>query len=204
MSYNTSQNDIKIIMRLKGRERNNDRVSMIDPKLLIQVLDSIENALFESDKKDVERYFHEYKEIDNLPDWVRAASLQRIREFRHNRLILTEARTGSIEITALVIAVSYFVLNATIKESFIEGYKQSKVHKNLTEFISRQIDNKASFIAERIRRVFGTKKRSVEVKSLPPAGSEPFIVEINIYEELIKQELEKPTLTLGEVIDKKY
>jgi hypothetical protein len=214
MEYRPTSSDIRIVLRIKGYKKDlespyspnklNDYDGLIDPQLMIQVFDSVENALYDSDRTDVEEFFKKYAAEHNIGDIFKDAAIHRIREYRHNRLKIAEARNGSIELWAYVIAASYFVLNSTLAESFKEGYKKSRLHEDLTQFIKEQIDSKSLYIAEKIRRAFKSKQRRVEVKVIPPRIDEPKTIEVNIYGELPLKQLEKkPELTLGEVLDKR-
>lgn len=206
MNYKENAKDIKIILKIKGKEIKSDNCNkeycqnLINPKLLIQVFDSIENALYDSDRVDVEMFFKKYAESLNIPSIYRDAALQRIREYRHNRLRLTDAKSGSIELYAYVIAGAYFVLNMTLKETIKEGYKQTDFHKNLANFIKDGIDSKALYIAEKIRKSFSKKKRDVIVRSLPPADIKPNTIEVDILDTFSLVKHEKPEKTLGEII----
>jgi len=208
MNYEPTSHDIKIIIRIKGNKRisrNNpsfENRRMVDPKLIIQVLDSVENALYESDRNDVEGFFKRYKKELNISNLTRDAAVHRIREYRHNRLMVNDARNGSIEFESFVMAIAALTLASTIKESFKEGYKNSIVHKQLSEYIKETIDNKTLYIAEKLRKVFGKKKRNVQINVNQLSDNLPKTIEVEVYEELILKELEKPELTLGEIVDK--
>lgn len=209
MNYRPTKNDIKIVIRIKGRHRDlqissrNDAFSqgVIDPKLIIQVFDSIENALYESDKTDVKSFFNQMKSRGNSPlsPLVEDAAINRIREYRHNRLIVSEANSGSIEFDAYVVAAAFFVISKVLEEALLK----SKVFQKLVEFIARNIDAKTLYIAERLRRAFSKKKRDIDVNVKQRVNQdEPNTIEVNIYEELILKELEYPKETLGQVIEK--
>jgi len=206
MNYEPTSHDIKIVINIKGNRRNlnsnNSEGRIVEPKLLIQVFDSIENALYESDRNDVVDFFRRYKGELNISNLTRDAAIHRIREYKHNRLLINEARDGSIEFEAFVIAVAALTLSSTLKESFKEGYKNSILHKRLSEYVRETIDNKTLYIAEKLRRAFGKKKRRVQVNVEQLSDNRPKQIEITVYEELILKELEKPELTLGEIVDK--
>jgi|GEM_PF-3226030 len=206
MNYKASSHDIKIIINIKGNRRlsnnTNDLRRIVDPKLLIQVFDSIENALYESDRSDVVGFFRRYEKELDISTLTRDAAIHRIREYRHNRLLINDARDGSIEFEAFVIAVAAITLGSTLKESFKEGYKNSILHERLSEYIRKTIDNKTLYIAERLRRAFGKKKRSVQVNVKSTNENQPKQIEITVDDEFVLKEIEKPELTLGEVIDK--
>jgi len=213
MKYKPTPNDIRIIIRIKGERRDVEidsskaafEQNLIDPKLIIQVFDSIENALYESDKYDVQSFFNRLpdKSKRDLPPLVEDASINRIREYRHNRLIVSEANSGSIEFTAFVVAAAYLVLNNTLKHVLGDAWKKSILHQELVRVTVETIDNKTLFIAEKLRRAFLKKKRDIDVKVLQRENpSEPHTIEAIIYAEFKPKEVSKPELTLGQVIEK--
>ncbi len=211
MNYEATSHDIRMIINVKGNRRqgNNNLGRIVEPKLLIQVFDSIENALYESDRNDVIDFFRRYErdieyEIgEEIYKLSRDAAIHRIREYRHNRLLINNARDGSIEFEAFVIAVAALTLSSTLKESFKEGYKKSILHERLSEYIREMIDNKTLYIAEKLRKAFGKKKRTVQVNVEQLSDNRPKEIKITVHEELILKELEKPELTLGEIVDKR-
>ncbi len=181
-----AKHDIKIIIRLKNSE------SLIDPKFLIQSLEHLENALYESDRKDVENFSKVLTE-QLLPKGIFSnilmsrvigdASLERLRRYKNKRLILTEARTGSIEIVAVVAAVGYYVLDKTIGETVGEAFKESNTGVILKQYFKDIIDKKAIYIVERLRESLGSKKRQGEVKYLPSTNeNEPTTIVLEISE----------------------
>lgn len=213
MNYHPTKNDIKIIIRIKGRNRNvlinsrNEALSkgLIDPKLIIQIFDSLENALYESDKIDVQNFFNRLsaKEKSSIPSIVEDAAINRIREYRHNRLIVSDANSGSIEFTTYVIAAAFFVTSKVLEQIISDTLDKSVVYQELVKFTSKNLDAKALFIAELLRRVFFKKKRDIDVNVMQRTKEdEPNTIEVNIYEELILKELEYPKETLGQVIKK--
>lgn len=165
----TNQFDIVIELRL----RDNDYVRS---KFLLQAFDDLETALYASDRKDVEQAASSL-DITNV---VKDASLERLRQHKNNRLLLTEAKTGSIEIFALVAGVSYYILDKTLGETLKDSYVNSYLHKELKEFFRRKIDEKALSIVENIRRAFASKKKEVSVRLLPPAPGQPNTIVIEL------------------------
>lgn len=213
MKYEPTEHDIQIFVKIKGSNRDVNissleeasQQSLIDPKLIIQVFDNIENALYESDKVDVQAFFNRLsdKSRRDLPPLVEDASINRIREYRHNRLIITEANSGSIEFTAFVVAAAYLVLNNTLKHVLEDAWKKSNLHQELVKFTVETLNNKTLFIAEKLRRVFSKKRRDIDVTVLPRSNfSEPNTIEIIIYAEFKAKELPKSELTLGQAIKK--
>ena len=159
---NILQTDIVVELRLQAD-------GTIDANSLIHVFDALETAIYASDRNDVVKASAEFQ----IAPHVRDASLERLRHHRHHRLLLVDARRGSIELIALVAGVSYFVLEKTIGEAFREGFKQSKSYETLRDFFRDHIDHKALFIAENVRRAFSGKKRDVRVEVLPSTAQSP-------------------------------
>ena len=185
-----SRFDIIIEIRLHGGDH-------VRSKLLLQAFDSLETALYASDRKDIELAASQL-EISKV---VRDASLERLRQYKNNRLLLMEARTGSIEIAALVAGVSFFILNQTLGETIKESYTHSKIHSTLRDFFSKQIDDKALFIAESIRRAFVSKKQDVTVKLQPPTGDKPNRVVVD-FADWVKRDRQERIGSLSEELDK--
>jgi hypothetical protein len=136
----------------------------VDPKLLVEALDILEGALYASDRTDIERVSSQLP----IPTYVRDASLERLRNYRHHRVHFREATTGSIVLIGAVAAVSLFVLEKTIGEAFTDGFKDTRTYHELRTFFREQIDSKALFIAEAIRRGLGTRHRTADVSVIPP------------------------------------
>lgn len=159
--------DIVIRIRLAGD-------GAIEAKVMIDALDIAESALYESDRNDVAQAARELR----LPNFVRDASLERLRHHRHQRLLLEEAQTGSIVLVTVVAAVSVFVLEKTIGEAFADGFKDTRAYGDLREFFRKQIDAKALFIAEALRRAFSGRKREVSVRVQPKLEDRPNTIEV--------------------------
>ncbi len=146
-------------------------------KELLQALDTLETSLYASDRRDIERAAEEL----NIPPVIRDACLERLRKYRNDRLLLTGARTGSIELFGVVAGVSYFVLQKTIGETFKEGFKETEIHSNLKEFFRRIIDEKALFISESLRRTFANRKKHANIKMVPSEQEEPNKIIIDVH-----------------------
>lgn len=157
------QADIRIVIHLRGED------GYINPKYLVQTFDNIEESLYASDRRDIELAT---KEIE-ISDLIRDACLERLRQFRHRRLVLVDAKSGSLEFVALVAGVSYWLLEKTLSQSITEGYKGSQTHERLKNYFRKKIDEKSLFITESIRRVFSSKRHEVIVKAVPAAPDQP-------------------------------
>lgn len=171
------RNDILIKLKLEGDNEH------IDPKYLLQVLESLETSLYSSDRKDIEQVSKEFEEISNV---IRDACLERLRQFRHRRLLITEAKTGSIEIIGLVAAVTYYLIDKTVGETLKDTFKESDLNKRIKNYFRQKIDEKSLFITESLRRAFSSKKREVEVKAFPATETEPNTIIV-----IVKERAEK-------------
>lgn len=168
-----SSSDIQIIIRfLEGP---------FDARVLLNTFDNLENALYSSDRRDIEDAAREV----GFSHVVRDAALERLRRYRHHRLQITEARSGSVEIIGLVLGVAAFVLSSTVGEAFKEGFKDTHLYEELKYYFQNVIDEKTLFIAEHIRRSFSSKKLPVNVKVLPASSAsetQQIVVEIDLTE----------------------
>lgn len=166
-----SRFDIRVELHFQGRD------GLIDSEVVSKLLDVIETAVYDSDRSDI---MEAARHLD-IRLVERDASLERLRRYRQRRLLLEEARPGSLALIGLIAAVSYFVLEKTLGESFTEGYKDSESHRRLKIFFCDLIDRKVLFIAESIRRVIASRKVQAQVRVLPPADeSSPHLIFIDV------------------------
>ena len=184
----TNPYDIVIQIHLKDSKG-------LHSKQLLQAPDTLETSLYASDRQDVERASEKLK----IPPIARDACLERLRKYRNDRLLLTGASNGSVELFGVVAGVSYFVLQKTIGETFKEGYKETEVHNNLKDFFRRVVDEKALFISENLRRVFANRKKQAIIKMIPSEKKEPNRIIIDIHGKPIKGE--DIVHSLGEELD---
>ena len=180
------QDDIVLVLRI-GLD------DTIDAKLLLEALDSVESALYDSDRRDVEMASREL----GLSSVVRDASLERLRHHRHKRLLIREARSGSIELVAVVAAVSLYVIDKTLGEALKDGFRDSNLYGAVREVFRAQLDRKAVFLAESLRRAFAGRKRQVAVRSDPSSPGEPRVIRIDVLS-IGQPAAERPVRSLGE------
>jgi hypothetical protein len=187
-----SRFDIQIQLHFEGSN------GLVDSKEVLKLLDVIESATYDSDRDDVMRASTALE----ISPVVRDACLERLRHYRHKRLLLEEARPGSLELIGLIAAVAYFVLEKTIGESFTEGYKSSETHERLKNFFRRIVDEKVLKIAENIRRVIASRKIRAEVRALPRANEQsPHVIVIDITPLPPSSERLKEPETLGKTLE---
>lgn len=187
-----SRFDIKVELHFRGRD------GLIDSSEVTKLLDVLETAAYDSDRSDVERAAARFGEINNL---VKDASLERLRRYRQRRLLLEEARPGSLALVGLIAAVSYFVLEKTLGESFADGYKDSELHRRLKDFFRRLIDEKILTIAESIRRVILSRKVQAEVRVLSPVDDlSPHVIVIDVNPVKANRDANDPP-PLGEALE---
>lgn len=150
-----TENDIVIRLRMRGKN------GVVDAKNLLQSLDSIEEALYESDRKDIE-LLHEAGLITRL---VADAALERLRRYRHNRLLLRNAENGSIILDGVVAAVPLYILKITLGEAIEKAVQESEAFNNLKEWFKDHIDQKSDYVLNALRNALNSKSRSFELKS---------------------------------------
>lgn len=152
MDYN--QNDIVIRLKIEG-----DKVG-VDARKLLQAFDTLEISLYESDRRDIQDLLSQ----GYISKVAADASLERLRRFRHHRLILRNAERGSIVLEGVVAAVSLYILEGTLGELAKDAIKESKPYSSIKEWFRNKIDEKASFIVNSIQKELYQKKRRFEIK----------------------------------------
>ncbi|WP_017324064.1 hypothetical protein [Synechococcus sp. PCC 7336] len=150
-----SKFDIEIQLHFEGRQFSSDE-KLVDSRKVLKLLDILEAAVYDSDRSYVDRAARAF--LTDIRPVVRDACLERLRHYRHQRLLLEEARLGSLALMSFIAGVSYFVIEKTIGESFAEGYRDSEFHRRLTEFFRRLIDEKTLKIVESVRRLLNSRK----------------------------------------------
>ena len=188
-----SRFDIQVKLHFQGRQRE----GLIDAGDVLKLLDVVEAAVYDSDRDDVIRAATALQ----IRSVERDACLERLRHYRHKRLLLEDARPGSLELVGLIAAVGYFVLEKTIGESFSDGYKNSELHRRLKEFFQRLIDEKALKIAESIERVIRSRKVQARLRILPPEDNNSpriFVIDVLPVQRLSDTEDIK---TLGQALE---
>jgi hypothetical protein len=125
-----TENDIVIRLKMQGRN------GVVDAKNLLQSLDSVEEALYESDRKDIELLY----ESGLISRLVADATLERLRRYRHNRLLLRNAENGSIVLEGVVAAVPLYILKITLGEALQKAIEESETFNKLKEWLKNHID----------------------------------------------------------------
>ena len=171
-----SRFDIQIQLHFEGREISGSE-NLIDSRDVLKFLDIVESAIYASDRNDIYRVERALRQngITLLPIVIDAC-LERLRHHRHKRLLLEEARPGSLALIGVVAAVSFFVIEKTIGESFAEGYKESDTHKKLKEVFRILVDEKTRFIVENLERLISSRKVRANVRRLSAAAQEQVVI----------------------------
>jgi hypothetical protein len=182
--------DIQFEIHLEGRQ------GLVDSRAMLQVLDVIETATFSSDRDDVT----EAAQRLQLTDLVRDACLERLRKYRHKRLLLRETGPGSLAVFGLLAGVSYFVIHKTIGESFTEAFKTSEAHERLKALFRSLIDHKALRLVENVRRVLASRKTLARVQMTRESGDDPHTIVIYVGPQLQVRDSDAPR-PLGAELD---
>ncbi|MBF0258581.1 MAG: hypothetical protein HQK62_07050, partial [Desulfamplus sp.] len=118
-----------------------------------KILDSLNNAVFESEKKDLRAIRSEFPD---LPDVAFDAASYRLKEYRYSSILIKELRPGSLIVAGVVAGVSIWVLQQTLGETLKEAWLESQDHKRLKEFLLKRMGSKihslATDAAKRIER----------------------------------------------------
>ena len=174
--------DIQFEIHLEGRH------GLVDSRDMVQILDVIEAATFSSDREDVT----EAAEKLRLTELVRDACLERLRKYRHKRLLLKETRSGSLAVFGLLAGVSYFVIHKTIGESFTEAFKTSEAHERLKALFRELIDHKALRLVENVRRVLASRKTEARVQITRATADDPHTIVIFVSPQLQVRDSDAP------------
>jgi len=154
MEYN--KNDIVIRLKIEGNKGGTDT------KHILQAFESLEIALYESDRQDIEDLFSQ-RLISRI---VADASLERLRRYRHNRLLLRNAENGSIILEGVVAATTLFILENTLGEAVKDAIKESEPYQKIKEWFKERINSKASFISNALQKELYAKKRRFDIRQM--------------------------------------
>ena len=139
--------DIGINIRFSGGS------SHFPSSLVTQIIDVIDDAIFETQKRDLELWRMNHNENPALTD----AALYRIEKHRGKSLFIEGTHKGSLIVTGIVAALAYWVLENTVGETFKEAWTKTESHSRLKEFflwrkkdkameIKREVDSKLRYL----------------------------------------------------------
>jgi len=169
----------------------------IDSYEIRELFDIIENALFQSDSRDV----HYISEVLRLPRLAVSAAKQDIREYRHERLKIISVSQGSIIFESAVAAAALYVIKKVIADPILKAYKETHINNELTYLFRNIINEKTIFIADKIREVSRKRGYELSVRETIKSPDSPRIIYIE--KALTKRSKKKRRiLTLGEELDK--
>ena len=187
MPFASSPHDIVLRFHLHGDS------SGVRGKSVIRILDLVESALYDSDRADIQHLARDF----NISPVVADATMERLRHYRHERIILVDANPGSIELVGLVAAVALYLLQKTLGEAFSASIKESAEFGRLKEFFRRSIDNKALRLVEAMRRLIAASKLDATVHHLKESPDAPNVIIVDFRTGRRAESLP----TLGNVLD---
>jgi hypothetical protein len=114
---------------------------------LERLFGEIDSIAYQVDRDEVFHFCRRYA----VPALLRDASLERLRRFRNQRVIVGDIRHGSIEIVFTLAATAGVVLGATLGKSTLEGYQASRFNDEFREFVRSFIDLKLIQLRRRLR-----------------------------------------------------
>jgi hypothetical protein len=168
----------------------------IESKDVLDLLETIENAVYSSDRREIEYVTR----MIRLPRIVSDAAKERLRYHKDERFVVTRAGSGSIVLEGAIAATALYVLRKTVGEALDQGFKKSETFNRMTEFFRHQIDEKAIFLVERMRELLHRKEGIAEIRHEPKSPDAPH----HIYVEIVKPQVKgKDRIgTLGEELEK--
>ena len=187
MPTEPTQHDIVLRFHLHGDS------SGVRGKSVIRLLDLAESALYDSDRADLQHIASAL----GISSVVRDATMERLRHYRHERIILTDAHPGSIELIGLVAAVSLYLLEKTVGEAFGDSVKESMQFGRLKEFFRQTIDDKALRLVEALRRLIAASKLDATVRHVRESPHAPNVILVDFH----SGQRTEPLPTLGDILD---
>lgn len=151
------EDDIIIRLKMEGDQHGTDA------KDIIQAFGSLETALYESDRKDIEDLLFE----GIISKIIAHAVLERLRQYRNNRLQLRSAENGSIILEGVIAAVPLYLLKLAIEEIeeiAKEEVRNTQTYKKVKIWFKQQIRGKASFISNAIQDELASKNRRFDIE----------------------------------------
>ena len=144
--------DIQIVITIPADETG------IVWKEISDIFGDLESTSYKTDRDIIISYCKRF----DVASLHRDAMLERLRGFRNQRVILKEARHGSIEFVVGIAAVAGFVLWQTLGKDAIESYKSTDVRKQINSFFSTSIDWVAIRFTDKLRRVNSLMRADID------------------------------------------
>ncbi len=135
--------DIGIHVRFSGRQS-------FPSALISDVLDIIDDAIFQTQKRDLEYA----KNNIELPELSLDAALHRIDNYHGVNFLLKGSNRGSLIITGIVAGLAFWVLKNTLGETLKEAWKDTDMHRRLKDLLLWRMKGKSKEVKEEIERNF--------------------------------------------------
>jgi hypothetical protein len=108
------------------------RTQEIPYSVFRKILDSLNRAAFESEKKDLKAIRNEFPK---LPDVAFDAASHRQKEYRYSAILIKELKPGSLIVAGVVAGVSIWILQQTLGETLKEAWLDSQGHQKLKKLL---------------------------------------------------------------------
>jgi hypothetical protein len=148
-----------------------DQEDGIDSRVLANAVSAIEDAARDVAREEIEAFRTSelaqgrQSELGRIEVAVDAA-LERVRRFDGSCVRFVQAREGSLVLTGVLALLGYWMLDKTLGESFAEGWKNSQVHRHLSDSFRELIDGTAGRLMYYGEKRFARKKIAAEVRRL--------------------------------------
>jgi len=116
---------------------------------LTTVLRSIESAIIETEKQEIEVLSDKIKDI---PVVAIDACYERLRKYNGFAYRLSATRSGSVVVVGLVAGVAYYVLDKTLGETLKEAWLESKMHEKIKNLLTDRRNVRAHKISDLIHK----------------------------------------------------
>jgi hypothetical protein len=100
-------------------------------ELIATVVNMVEQTVFETEYSDL---IAAIEEFPDMPPIVRDAALVRIERYRGRSLQFQRAESGSIVLIGAVAGLAYWILSATLGETFKRAWLETDLHRKLKDF----------------------------------------------------------------------
>jgi len=109
-----------------------------------KILDSLNTAVFESEKKDLKEIRNEFPKLPNV---AFDAASHRLKEYRYSAILIKKLKPGSMIVAGVVAGVSIWILQQTLGETLKEAWLDSEGHQKLKKLLLQRMGSKRHLLA---------------------------------------------------------
>jgi hypothetical protein len=117
--------------------------------LVTGLIEEINDIYFDIERTDIENIREYFPELSTV---AIDAARYRINSYRDSAIRVEAAKPGSLTIILIGSALSYWILQNTVGETFKETWKETDMHKKFKDFFKKGQKRKTQEIADRLDR----------------------------------------------------